>query len=82
MKPNKYDIEFLREVASFGPFALSEVLPQRSYPSVKARNRCRAMGLVRYVPRAPRKGCWYLSAAGRATLSPTAINSLGGRREL
>lgn len=69
MKPNNNDLQFLREVASFGPFALSESLPQRNYPSVKARNRCRVMGLVRYIPRAPRKGYWYLSEAGRAAVS-------------
>jgi hypothetical protein len=68
VKLSEADIAFLREVESFGPFVPSDFLPQRDYPNVRARNRCRIKGLVRYVPKAPRKGYWFITDAGRLAL--------------
>jgi hypothetical protein len=68
VKLSEADLAFLREVESFELGAPSDALPQRNYPNVQARNRCRLKGLVRYVPKAPRKGYWFITDAGRLAL--------------
>lgn len=78
-KIDDQDVAFLREIASRGPFARSENLPQGSYPSVKARGRCKAMGLVIYRKRSARKGFWYLSEEGRQVLAGRETSALSSQ---